>query len=112
MNFHGVTKVCDLSCALAFVGLTRFVSVILDVKPTNVKVVIFNIDGEYPGILSDLPAVDAAADRLLGRGILPLLVVGDGLCEVSHYFNREARIGIFGSLEEALNSAERFCADY
>jgi hypothetical protein len=77
-------------------------------EPGNTKVVIINIEDHYPAIESDLPAVDAAADRLFRRGTLPLLVVPEGGDQVNRHFQREARIGAFRSLKAALNSAKTF----
>ena len=100
--------VCNLSSPLTFVGLTRFVSAILDSELENTKIVIINIEDAYLGVENDLPAVDAAADRLFGRGILPLLVVPEDCDQVNRYFNHTARIGTFRSLKAAQNSAKRF----
>ena len=108
MSFPKGICVCNLSSPLTFVGLTRFVSAIIDGEPGNTKVVIINIEDYYPAIESDLPAVDDAADRLFGRGILPLLIVPKGCNQVDRYFKREARIGTFRSLKTALNSAKTF----
>jgi hypothetical protein len=108
MSFPKGICVCNLSSPLTFVGLTRFVSAIIEGEPGNTKVVIINIEDYYPAIESDLPAVDDAADRLFGRGILPLLVVPEGCNQVDRYFKREARIGTFKSLKAALNSAKTF----
>src|SRR5450631_1630586 len=108
MSFPKGICVCNLSSPLTFVGLTRFVSAILEGEPGNTKVVIINIEDHYPAIESDLPAVDAAADRLFRRGILPLLVVPEGGDQVNRHFEREARIGTFRSLKAALNSAKTF----
>jgi hypothetical protein len=101
-------RVCNLSSPLTFVGLTRFVSAIIEGEPGNTTVVIINIEDHYPAIESDLPAVDDAAERLFGRGILPLLVVPEGCNQVDRYFKRDARIGTFRSLKAALNSAKSF----
>jgi hypothetical protein len=108
MSFPKGICVCNLSSPLTFVGLTRFVSAIIEGDPGNIKVVIIDIEGHYPAIENDLPAIDAAADRLFRRGILPLLVVPEGGDQVNRYFEREARIGIFSSLKAALNSAKAF----
>ena len=108
MNFPKGIRVCNLSSPLTFVGLTHFVSAILEGEPGNTKVVIINIEDHYPAIESDLPAVDAAADRLFRRGILPLLVVPEGGDQVNRHFKHEARIGTFRSLKAAVNSAKTF----
>ena len=108
MSFPKGICVCNLSSPLTFVGLTRFVSAILENEPGNAKVAIINIEDHYPAIESDLPAVDAAADRLFRRRILPLLLVPEGCDQVSRHFEREARIGIFSSLKAALTSAKTF----
>ena len=108
MSFPKGICVCNLSSPLTFVGLTRFVGAIIEGEPGNTKVVIINIEDHYPAIESDLPAVDDAADRLFGRGILPFLVVPEGCNQLDRYFKREARIGTFRSLEAALNSAKTF----
>ena len=106
MSFPKGICVCNLSSPLTLVGLTRFVSAIIEGEPGNTKVVI--IEDHYPAIESDLPAVDDAADRLFGRGILPLLVVPEGCNQLDRYFKREARIGTFRSLKAALKSAKTF----
>ena len=109
MSFPKGICVCNLSSPLTFVGLTRFVSAIIEGEPGNTKVVIINIEGHYPAIESDLPAVDDAADRLFGCGILPLLVVPEGCNQVDRYFKRAiSRIGTFKSFKAALNSAKTF----
>ena len=108
MSFPKGICVCNLSNPLTFIGLTRFVSTILEGEPGRTKVVIINIEDHYPAIERDLPAVDDAADRLFGCGILPLLVVPEGCNQVNRYFKREARIGTFRSLRAALCSAKTF----
>jgi len=92
MSFPKGIRVCNLSSPLTFIGLTRFVSAIIEGEHGNTKVVIINIEDYYPAIKSDLPAVDGAADRLFRRGILPLLVVPKGCNQVDRYF--KPRLGL------------------
>jgi len=50
MSFPKGICVCNLSSPLTFVGLTRFVSAILEGEPGNTIVVIINIEDYYPAI--------------------------------------------------------------
>ncbi len=108
MSFPKGICVCNLSSPLTFVSLTRFVGAIIEGEPGNTKFVIIHIEDHYPAIESDPPAVDDAADRVFGSGILPFLVVPEGCNQLDRYFKREARIGTCRSLGAALNSAKTF----
>ena len=108
MSFPKDIYVCNLSSPLTFVGLTYFVTAVLECDRGNTKVVIINIEHDYPGVESDLPSVDAAAHRLLERGILLFLVLPEGSNGIDRYFKRDRRIGIFRSVGDALKSAKTF----
>ncbi len=85
MSFPKGICVCNLSSPLAFVGLTRFVSAILEGEPQKLSL---SISKTTTRPLRAICQQCAAADRLFRRGILPLLVVPEGGDQVNRHFQR------------------------
>jgi hypothetical protein len=102
--------VYSLSDPLTFVGLSYFVTAIIEDKIENPRVVIMNIDKNALAFEGDLAAVDSAAGRLLAHAILPLLVVPEGWDHVNRYCKPTTNIGTFKSMRGARNCAMSFVA--